>query len=71
MILLPEPSLPIMYLPSSVFFHEKCSSTLYSRICIVPVKQCVISNTAIQSQNVLDDPYIEIHRLFNLLDGFA
>ena len=37
----------------------------------VPVKQCVISNTAIQSPNVLDDPYIEIHRSFNLLDGFA
>ena len=71
MMLLPGPSLPMMYLPSSVFFHEKGSRAQYSRMCTVPVKQCVISNTAIQSPNVLDDPYIEIHRSFNLLDGFA
>ena len=60
MILLPEPSLPIMYLPSSVFFHEKGSSTLAGYL----LTQCVRSNTTIQSLNVLDYPYIEIHRLF-------
>ena len=71
MILLPEPSLPtMMYLPSSVFFREK-GSRAHFIAGYVPVKQCVISNTAIQSPNVLDDPYIEIHRSFNLLDGFA
>ena len=69
MILLPEPSLPMLYLPSSVLFTNKVLAH-YIAGC-VPVKQCVISNTAIQSLNVLDDPYIEIHRSFNLLDGFA
>ena len=52
------------------FFREK-GSRAHFIAGYVPVKQCVISNTAIQSLNVLDDPYIEIHRSFNLLDGFA
>ena len=69
MILLPEPSLPMLYLPSSVLFTKKVLAHYIAGY--VPVKQCVISNTAIQSPNVLDDPYIEIHRSFNLLDGFA
>ena len=69
MILLPEPSLPMLYLPSSVLFTKKVLAHYIAGY--VPVKQCVISNTAMQSLNVLDDPYIEIHRSFNLLDGFA
>ena len=69
MILLPEPSLPMLYLPSSVLFTKKVLAHYIAGY--VPVKQCVISNTAIQSLNILDDPYIEIHHSFNLLDGFA
>ena len=59
MILLPERSLPMMYLASHIF-HEKGSSTLAGYL----LTQCVRSNTAIQSLNVLDYPYIEIHCSF-------